>query len=83
MKELGENSSAFHSEIIALTKELQLQGIFVGEEFKKIAQNDTTIMAFSNTEDARSFLKTAKPAENLILLKGSRSIGLENLKDIL
>jgi UDP-N-acetylmuramoyl-tripeptide--D-alanyl-D-alanine ligase len=82
MKELGVNSSTFHYDIIALTKELQLQGIFVGEEFKNIADNDDSIMAFSNTEEARDFLMTAKPAENLILLKGSRSIGLEQLKDI-
>lgn len=82
MKELGKDSIDFHKEIIELTKELGLQGIFVGSEFSTISHEDASIMAFETTEDARSFLLTAQPKNNLILLKGSRSIGLEKLKDI-
>ncbi len=83
MKELGEDSLDFHREIISLTKALNLQGIFVGSEFSKIGKQDDSIMTFDSTEDARSFLVTAQPKNNLILLKGSRSIGLEKLKAIL
>lgn len=83
MKELGTNSLDFHKEIVSLTKKLDLQGVFVGEEYYKISQQDQSIMAFKSTEEASVFLQTAKPMNNLILLKGSRSIGLEVLKDIL
>jgi UDP-N-acetylmuramoyl-tripeptide--D-alanyl-D-alanine ligase len=82
MLELGENSIDFHKEIIQITKENNLQGIFVGSIYQKIAKEDTTIMAFHSTEDAKEFLITAHPSNNLILLKGSRSIGLEKLKDL-
>ncbi len=82
MKELGIDSLAYHKEIISLTKDFKLQGIFVGEEFMKIAKEDNSIMAFEDTDEARKFLITAQPFNNLILLKGSRSIGLEQIKDI-
>tara|TARA_B100000508_G_scaffold141093_1_gene146504 strand:+ start:2206 stop:3495 length:1290 start_codon:yes stop_codon:yes gene_type:complete len=82
MKELGTDSLRFHQEIIDLTQKLHLQGIFVGSEYATIAQNNDQIMAFESTEEAKIFLETAKPNKNLILLKGSRSIGLERLKDI-
>ena len=82
MKELGKDSLEFHKEIIELTKELGLQGIFVGSEFTTISKQDNSIMTFNSTESARSFLLTAQPKNNLILLKGSRSIGLEKLRDI-
>lgn len=82
MKELGIDSLKFHDEIVQLTKKFNLQGIFVGEEFTKVGENDKSIMTFKNTDDARKFLSTAQPNNNLILLKGSRSIGLEQLKDI-
>lgn len=83
MKELGVDSLKYHKEIIALTKSLGLQGIFVGDEYSKIAASDQSIMAFSTTEAAKSFLQTAQPNNNLVLLKGSRSIGLEQLKELL
>ncbi len=82
MKELGIDSLAYHKEIISLTKDFKLQGIFVGEEFMKIAKEDDSIMAFQDTDEAKKFLITAQPLNNLILLKGSRSIGLEKIKDI-
>lgn len=83
MLELGKDSTRFHEEIISLTKELKLQGIFVGSIYSEIAQSDDTIMAFESTETTREFLETASPKSNLILLKGSRSIKLEVLKEVL
>jgi UDP-N-acetylmuramoyl-tripeptide--D-alanyl-D-alanine ligase len=83
MLELGKESTRFHQEIIALTKELNLQGIFVGSIYSEIAKSDDAIMAFQSTDAAKEFLETASPKNNLILLKGSRSIKLEVLKDIL
>jgi len=83
MLELGKESAQFHVEIIELTKSLNLQGIFVGSIYSEIGKNDDEIMVFQSTADAKEFLETASPKNNLILLKGSRSIKLEVLKDIL
>lgn len=83
MLELGKESIRFHQEVISLTKELNLQGIFVGAIYSEVAKTDDQIMAFSSTDTARKFLETASPKNNLIMLKGSRSIKLEVLKDIL
>jgi UDP-N-acetylmuramoyl-tripeptide--D-alanyl-D-alanine ligase len=82
MKELGIESINFHEEIIELTKKFNLQGVFIGEEYTKVGKKDTSIMTFISIDEARAFLQTAQPKENLILLKGSRSVGLERLKDI-
>lgn len=82
MLELGENTKKYHQEIIQLTNELKLQGMFVGSIFKSLAaEND--ILAFETTQIAKDFLSTALPKNNLILLKGSRGIGLEKLIEIL
>ncbi|MDX1652750.1 MAG: UDP-N-acetylmuramoyl-tripeptide--D-alanyl-D-alanine ligase [Brumimicrobium sp.] len=83
MLELGEESQRFHEEIIALTVTLGLQGIFVGKIYKNISINNNAVRAFINTEEAKEFLKTAQPKNNLILLKGSRGIGLEKLSSVL
>lgn len=83
MLELGKDYLTFHKEIILKTSNLKLQGIFVGKIYQEIAAVNKDILAFSNTEEARSFLITAQPQNNLILLKGSRGIGLEKLVESL
>jgi UDP-N-acetylmuramoyl-tripeptide--D-alanyl-D-alanine ligase len=83
MLELSKESTRFHQEIISLTKKLKLQGIFVGSIYSDIAKSDDDIMAFQTTDAAKEFLGTASPKRNLILLKGSRSIKLEVLKEVL
>lgn len=83
MLELGKDTTRFHKEIIAITKKYKLQGIFVGSIYTDIAKTDDEIMAFHSTQTAKDFLDTASPKNNLILLKGSRSIGLEILKEVL
>lgn len=80
MLELGEEELRYHEEIIELSKSLGLQGIFVGKLFLQLAEK-WDVLAFENTKKASSFLKTAGPANTLILLKGSRGIGLEKLTD--
>lgn len=78
MLELGKNTLKYHQEIIDLSKKLKLQGMFVGEIFSQL-QDKNEILAFKNTEKAKEFFETASPKDNLILLKGSRGIGLEKL----
>lgn len=82
MLELGPDTLDYHNEIIALTKQLQLQGIFVGKLFQQLAE-ENDILAFPSTKETKRFLQTAKPKNNLILLKGSRGIGLEKLVEVL
>ncbi|HLW39741.1 MAG TPA: UDP-N-acetylmuramoyl-tripeptide--D-alanyl-D-alanine ligase [Brumimicrobium sp.] len=82
MLELGEDTLQYHQEIIEYTKELGLQGVFVGKLFDELADKNN-VLAFTNVEKAKAFFKTAHPKNNLILLKGSRGIGLEKLVEIL
>ena len=82
MLELGENTNKYHLEIIQLSKDLKLQGMFVGDIYNNLAKN-TDILAFGSTEKAKDFFSAALPKNNLILLKGSRGIGLEKLMEIL
>lgn len=80
MLELGEDTLKYHQEVIDYTKELDLQGIFVGNIFESLAEKNN-VLAFKNVEETKAFLNTAQPNDNLILLKGSRGIGLEKLVD--
>ena len=82
MLELGDETIPAHLEIIKQTKDLDLKGVFVGKIYAEIAQSDSSIRAFSSKEEAKEFLAIAQPKGNMILLKGSRGIGLETLVDI-
>jgi UDP-N-acetylmuramoyl-tripeptide--D-alanyl-D-alanine ligase len=82
MLELGDESIPAHKATIKQTKELDLKGVFVGDIYTQIAKEDDSIRAFSTKEEAKDFLSVAQPKGNLILLKGSRGIGLETLIDI-
>jgi len=82
MLELGKETIPAHLTIIQQTKDLDLKGVFVGDIYSEIAKDDSSIRAFSSKEDAKEFLAVAQPTGNMILLKGSRGIGLETLIDI-
>lgn len=83
MLELGSEEKQYHREVIQQCSKLGLQGVFVGKIFKSIESEYPDILAFESTEDAKNFFKTASPKDNLILLKGSRGIGLEKLVEVL
>ncbi|RFC53989.1 UDP-N-acetylmuramoyl-tripeptide--D-alanyl-D-alanine ligase [Brumimicrobium aurantiacum] len=82
MLELGENTLHFHTEIIELSKALNLQGMFVGKIFSSLKEKHD-ILAFEDTQAAKDFISIATPEDNLILLKGSRGIGLEKLMEVI
>lgn len=82
MLELGAETIPSHLEIIRLTKKFDLKGVFVGEVYAQIAKKDTSIRAFALKEEVKDFLAIAQPKGNMILLKGSRGIGLETLIEI-
>jgi len=79
MKELGAESPKAHLEIAQLTQELEIKAVFVGPEFE---------IALANG-DWKTFPDTAAYCDNmgdevaadLILIKGSRSIGLEKVME--
>jgi len=74
MLELGDFSNEQHIKIVKLCQKLKIETLFVGREFYRINKN-----AFQNLNELEKFIKE-KPIKNkTILLKGSRSISLEEL----
>jgi UDP-N-acetylmuramoyl-tripeptide--D-alanyl-D-alanine ligase len=82
MLELGGISEDAHKEIIELVIDYNFEAIFIGEIFASFKSEYSKGMFFKHIEDARSFISIAQPKNNLVLLKGSRGIGLERLEDL-
>ena len=80
MLELGDDSVKEHQNILDLTKKLNLIKITVGPIFESINSDE---LKFSNTLKTAEYLRTISIKDHLILLKGSRGIGLEKLEDSL
>ncbi len=80
MFELGTDSSSEHEKIIATIKKLNQPSFFIGERFYEFyQQQDPLISFFKNKEDFKLYLENNAITDKLILLKGSRGIGLEEL----
>lgn len=79
MLELGEVSSVEHQSIADLCVELGINGYTVGPLFSKVT-SPSFLEQFQNTEDARNWLQTQTIEGKIVLLKGSRGIGLEKLQ---
>lgn len=83
MKELGKDSENEHSIIISLVKELGFNKVFlVGEELLK-ADIDKSFSHFSDVDELISYINTHEVKNHKILVKGSNSIHLEKLKNII
>ncbi len=78
MLELGKETEKEHKSIIKLTKNLNLNCFFVGEEFAYV-----TSKAFKNKKEFKKFLIKNPIKNKTILIKGSRRIGLEELVESL
>ena len=74
MLELGKYATSEHNIILKLCQKLKLDHILVGEEFRKINNK-----SYKNKNDLIKFLMKKPLYNKTILLKGSRSIGLEEL----
>lgn len=83
MFELGTESAPEHQKIAMLLSELGLKAICIGKHFEEAVQQYNNILWFSNKDSAREYLTTSPLSGKLILLKGSRGIGLESLTDLL
>jgi UDP-N-acetylmuramoyl-tripeptide--D-alanyl-D-alanine ligase len=78
MFELGEYSEIEHRKIIELTKELNLQGIFIGRHFQSVGATELT-----NAQQAMEYLRLNEVTAKIVLLKGSRGMRLEQLKEVI
>lgn len=82
MKELGKEAEIEHQKIISLMEKEQIHGYTVGTEYAKIS-SDAVIEKFSTTDELIDFIQKQPITEHLVLLKGSRSIGLEKVEEYL
>lgn len=81
MKELGNESEKEHRIIIDIIDELKFEDvILVGDEFKKV---NTKFLSFSNIDDLIKHIDMNSISGKNILVKGSHSIHLERLINIL
>lgn len=80
MFELGAESVKEHQKIINLLLELQLNAICVGKNFFQLrSETEPTIQFFPSKEEVATYLMSRELKDYLILLKGSRGIGLETI----
>ncbi|MBC8464310.1 MAG: UDP-N-acetylmuramoyl-tripeptide--D-alanyl-D-alanine ligase [Bacteroidetes bacterium] len=81
MLELGENSIAEHKSIIKLLEDANFYRTFlVGKEF---AKTESSFPCFENTAKLSAWIEKHPIKGQTILLKGSRGIKLESLKEVL
>ena len=81
MKELGCESLNEHQEILNLIKQLEFRNvILVGSEFNKI---NNEFQSFLNVDELISHINQNEISGMKILVKGSHSIHLEKLINIL
>ena len=82
MRELGKDSEKEHQIIVNLIKELKFENvILVGSEFKKTAGTDFT--TFDNVDELLSYINDNNISGKKILIKGSNSIRLEKIVNVL
>lgn len=85
MFELGTDSLKEHQQIFDLAQKLNFDKLYlIGDYFSKInyENSNENTKVFQNREEAEKFFSENKPQENLLLIKGSRGMALENLLDI-
>jgi UDP-N-acetylmuramoyl-tripeptide--D-alanyl-D-alanine ligase len=82
MLELGNQSDMEHKSILDFIERNSLDGYTVGPLFKKHSSSNVKF-AFNNRDEILEHLNSDKLKDSLILLKGSRGIGLEILENVL
>lgn len=80
MKELGDHAPEGHRMVRDVARECGLECWVVGKDFSQYAPSDRTFEDMSSLETA---LELEKPKGRTILLKGSRSMRMEGLVDML
>lgn len=83
MKELGDESPQEHLKIFELTLSLKFDRIIlVGLEFQKVPQNNLS-QCFNDVDELIGYISANPVTGSNILIKGSRSIKLEKIVDLL
>jgi len=80
MLELGDESEIEHTNMVKLLDELKLKVILVGPEFAKCAANHSSYLSVM---ELKEYLQQNSLSHYSILIKGSRGIKLEQLKEVL
>jgi len=81
MKELGEGSTEEHRQIVSLLTTLRLEKvILIGAEFGKVKEN---FEHYPDVEAVKEIFAQNKPKGKYVLIKGSNSMKLAQLKEIL
>lgn len=80
MKELGKYSKGEHKKILKLIEKNNLN-ILVGGEFFKIKNKKDNFVFLKNINEVKKWLKNSKVKNSKILIKGSNSIKLFELKN--
>ncbi len=88
MFELGKESFIKHKEILGFALQLKIDRIIVcGKEFSKAktAGNivSSLILSFADKKELTDYLKENAVRESVVLLKGSRGMGLETVVELL
>ena len=81
MRELGRYSHEAHKEIVGLCERLNLESVFVGEEFYAVADGDSRF--YASVEDLKSVWEAELMSAYTVLLKGSRGMRMEQLLPLL
>ena len=81
MLELGAQSAKEHEDIVNLAESLSLNGFTVGPLFNS-QKSGSIKKQFANKTEALEFFTINQLKDTLILLKGSRGIGLEILEKV-
>lgn len=79
MFELGPDSAHEHQEVVSTVQEKKLPTFFIGKHFMKAKIQHDGFLYFNTTDDLKLHLKKQPLKGRVILLKGSRSMGLETL----
>lgn len=81
MAELGDESIAEHQQIIQTIAQYPWKAVaLVGGDFQKI---DHSYQRFDNAADAGAWLQSQNPQNSMLLVKGSRSTGMEKVVEYL
>ena len=80
MLELGNYSDREHQDLLEYAKNMNFdQLVLVGNEFEKVAKNDTNLLHFIGLESLKDWYLKQNFQNTVFLIKGSRGLKLEKL----
>ncbi len=84
MLELGSESYAGHASVLSQLRSIgTVEALIIGPRFREAAGELFPGRLFASTEEAVEWLRSAKPVEYTILVKGSRGMMLEKVYPLL